>query len=808
MAGAHEVWKCAHISMQVLTTESDSKQCSSTSSAPAKVVSSPSESDSDGWFTWQRFAGVLALLIFVAFPGVLLNASSFVYRDFGLFGYPLAHYHRECFWRGEVPLWNPLNNCGLPFLAQWNTLVCYPLSFIYLLLPLPWSLNLFCLLHLLLAGVTMYFLALRWTGHRLAAAMAGLTWACSGSVLSTLIWPNYIAVVAWLPAVILCCDRAWQEGGRWLMIAGLIGAMQMLAGTPELIMFTWLVVLALWADQFWRKQQPRGALVRRFATVVSLVAGLSAVQLLPFLDLLLHSHRSTEFGTGEYALPFSGLANYLVPLFRTIPSTSGVHFQPGQFCVSSLYGGIGVLGLAACALVQIRQRRVWLLGAMLLISVWLSLGDKGHLYGWLRQVFPGLNFMRYPVKFALAGAFLLPLLGAFGLREWTTRKPADRKPPLSRALVCTGLLLSCGVIVTIAFYRPLNETDWTVTLHSALSRLLFLTLISASLCGLIWFEEKKARLALSLCLLALFWCDGLTHAPSQNPTVSPSVYAPGLPMLEQMQPKPAVGQSRALISLPALDKFHEKSVPDPAANFLIRRVGLAYNCNLIDQLPKTDGFYALYLPHEREVHFRLYDADGAPRSNLADFLAVSQVTAKEDLLQWSARPGAMPMVTAGQQPLFLDPVTTLNHLMGETFNPRQTVLLPLEARPHLIASNRSDCRILSSRITAHSVLATVQAAETALVVISQVDYHWWKATVDGRAVPVWRANHAFQSVEVPAGTHEVQLVYRDRSFQAGVLVTFLTLLASAGLWRLAVARPKSTINAGEGFPVRWYSLSS
>ena len=56
----------------------------------------------------------MALLIFFAFPGVVLNSSSFVYRDFGLFGYPLAQYFRESFWRGEVPLWNPLNNCGLP----------------------------------------------------------------------------------------------------------------------------------------------------------------------------------------------------------------------------------------------------------------------------------------------------------------------------------------------------------------------------------------------------------------------------------------------------------------------------------------------------------------------------------------------------------------------------------------------------------------------------------------------------------------------------------------------------------------------
>src|SRR6266481_4110499 len=125
-------------------------------------------------FTWQRFAGTLAVLIFAAFPGVLLNASSFVYRDFGQFGYPLAHYYRESFWRGEVPLWNPLNNCGIPFLAQWNTIVFYPLSLVYLLLPLSWSLSVFCLLHLFLAGLGMYFLTWRWTNNRLAAAVAGL----------------------------------------------------------------------------------------------------------------------------------------------------------------------------------------------------------------------------------------------------------------------------------------------------------------------------------------------------------------------------------------------------------------------------------------------------------------------------------------------------------------------------------------------------------------------------------------------------------------------------------------------------------
>ena len=81
----------------------------------------------DEWFTPRRFASLLALLIVVLFPEVIFGDRTFIFRDFGLFGYPVAFYHRESFWRGEIPLWNPLNCSGLPFLAQWNTLVCYPL---------------------------------------------------------------------------------------------------------------------------------------------------------------------------------------------------------------------------------------------------------------------------------------------------------------------------------------------------------------------------------------------------------------------------------------------------------------------------------------------------------------------------------------------------------------------------------------------------------------------------------------------------------------------------------------------------------
>src|ERR1035441_3456612 len=63
-------------------------------------------SAADDWLTPGRFALLLGLLILAAFPSVLLGGRTFVIRDFGMFGYPLAYYHRESFWRGELPLWN------------------------------------------------------------------------------------------------------------------------------------------------------------------------------------------------------------------------------------------------------------------------------------------------------------------------------------------------------------------------------------------------------------------------------------------------------------------------------------------------------------------------------------------------------------------------------------------------------------------------------------------------------------------------------------------------------------------------------
>ena len=66
-----------------------------------------------------------------------------------------------------------------------------------------------------------------------------------------------------------------------------------------------------------------------------------------------------------------------------------------------------------------------------------------------------------------------------------------------------------------------------------------------------------------------------------------------------------------------------------------------------------------------------------------------------------------------------------------------------------------------------------------LLSIAQADYPGWRATVDDRPVKIWRANYGFQAFEVPAGRHGVRVVFRSRSFELGVIVGALGLLAAA-----------------------------
>ena len=96
-------------------------------------------------------------------------------------------------------------------------------------------------------------------------------------------------------------------------------------------------------------------------------------------------------------------------------------------------------------------------------------------------------------------------------------------------------------------------------------------------------------------------------------------------------------------------------------------------------------------------------------------------------------------------------------------------------------------KVTIQRAEADEVRIQVQAKQNAMLLLDDLMYPGWTATVDGQPAHIYRADYLFRSVYVPAGSHLVTFSYQPRSFRLGLLVT---LLATAGtviaLWWLAL----------------------
>ena len=665
----------------------------------------------------------------------------------------------------------------------------YPPALIYLLLPLEWSLSFFCLLHLFVAGLGMYCLARRWTGNRGAAAVAGVIFAFNGLSLNLLMWPSHIATLSWMPWVVLTVERAWEEGGRRIVVAALVGALQMLAGGPETILLTWLLLLGLWGVGCLprRDQAPRLRSALRFAWVVLFVAGLAAAQLLPFLDLAAHSQRSPGYADARWSMPCWGWANFLVPMAFGSVWNQGLFFQHGQAWTSSYYMGIGALLLAVLAVVTVRDRRVWLLGVAAGMALLLSFGDSVFLYRWARHFLPQLSLVTYPVKFVLLISFCVPLLAGFALARLQASSGHDASGYGRRlAILGAGLLALIAGILLWAWRFPMPGDNFAATLRNGLGRAALLAAAVILLAALLRRGRPRAQRLVLLLLVAVLWLDVWTHEPPQNPTVAPWVYAPGLARAKlRMQPQPALGESRAMIRPAADSRFMQIIARDPKDNFLAKRLGCFADCNLLDDVPKVNGFFSLYPRECGELASVLYVSTNTYLECLADFMAVSQITAPGQFVEWAPRTTFLPMATAGQQPVYLDDTNALLRLIRPGFDARTWVILPPESRAWVTATNRTAARLIPRRFAASHWELELEAAQPALVVFSQTYYHAWRAYVDGQPARLLRANYAFQAVETPAGRHRVRLVYEDRAFYVGAALSGLALAACAVVWTLA-----------------------
>jgi hypothetical protein len=411
----------------------------------------------------------------------------------------------------------------------------------------------------------------------------------------------------------------------------------------------------------------------------------------------------------------------------------------------------------------------------------LALGNNGHLYSWLKQIFPLLGIARFPVKFTVLTTLLIPLPAAWAIG----RIQSGPNQRLRRNLIATGIivLLLMGFLVWFARQYPLPTDNWRATGENTVLRA---TLMIALLGGILFLAELKnqaVRLALQFGLLGIIVFGAFNHNPNIVPTLPASSLAPGLWTASGKPPPPRLGEGRIMIS-PEAEQYliyHQLSRMD--YDFTGKRLAEWYNLNLLDLIPKVTGAITLRPAAFDRVERYLYYTRGTSCSDgFLNFVSAAWYSDPENPVLWTARTNFLPVITAGQRPVFADDDAAMNAITATNFNPRLVVYLPESERPLVTVTNPSVCSLASARFTDNSVEAVATATAPCLVVLSQTFYHLWQAEVDGHPVPLLRANVAFQAVQIPAGAHHLKLIYRDRNFVFGGIISLLSIAICAAMW--------------------------
>lgn len=429
-----------------------------------------------------------AVLAVVAAAAVapLVAGQVLYYGDITLQFVPWRHYAAQQLTAGRLPLWVQGVYGGLPFLANDQSAVLYPLWWLLLPLAPARQVALGCLVHLYLGAAGMFTFA-RLLGHRRAAALiAGLAFGAGGFVLSKQQFPSLSSTLAWLPWLFWGAERLCREPGprRAAALALLIGV-QWLAGHAQASLLA-LGLLLAWLALGRERRPGRWPWL---AGALALGTAVGLVQLLPTYELLLGAGRGElDYQAGaRFCQPPWQWPMWLWPQLYGAPQSRLSWLGVGPYWEQLAYVGLTTLPLAVAGC---RGQRFW--GWAIVVSLLLAAGRYLPLYGWLWHALPPLRQFHDPSRFHLFAVVALALLAARGAEA----EPAPALRTIAWLSAASGVML----LLTLA---PLGA--WERAARWVLDQSPTKTVADLAALATVWRAEVARQMLVALLLLGAEW---------------------------------------------------------------------------------------------------------------------------------------------------------------------------------------------------------------------------------------------------------------------------------------------------------------
>lgn len=708
---------------------------------------------------------------------------------------------------GRLPGWNPYSMAGGPLagnpLSGWTYL---PAMFALTLFPLPTAAVIYQLFHVLLATLATYALARILGLRRAGAALAAVAYGQGGLITAeSACCFAFASVGAWLPVLLLggaLAIRAQVWPGRFrgwslaaLALSQIVASWLGQGSYYALLAFGSFVAFQVvtrpsdadprrrvgWRGWIWSAGWP---LVLHLVVPSLFGIGLAAAGLLPRIELNLLSSLA-----GGYAAEDQQVGGWTIWEW-------GQFVQPGYW-----YAGIIVVALALAGLWLARRARlVWylvILGATILV---FALPTSPLLLAVYRML-PGFSSVHLHLPDRIVTVFMLvpALLAGLALDAIVQRHP--RRPVI--ALLVIGLVFADQRVARewmIAGYASAGSVH---QLDSVDLAAYYAPTPTAS------FLQERLRLEGPFRFLG-YGPDPAGLAYTQRFS-DPSVLRLGVnnrgvtDRLFDVQGYDAVHLARFDAFLRAANgrdqNYHNADIFAPGLRSpLLDLLAVRYVVTPSGASAHADGsplaepaFTTAFDDGDVQI---LRDADAQP---WAWVVHDAQAATAAEALAALGTGRVDPRRTVLLEPSLASPLApdALFHRVtrgAEAESLEDMLPVPTPARDGSTGGGADRVAVVAH--DPERIVVQASTAEDGILVLSEVAYPGWQATIDGAPTPVFVADGLLRAVALPAGDHLVEFRFESAALRIGVTVTLLTatILSACCALPLVRLRPRTGVS--------------
>jgi hypothetical protein len=729
---------------------------------------------------------------------------------------------------GHFPLWNPYLFGGMPYIAAMHGDIFYPTFLLRMLMPTDVAMTWGFIIHIFLSGL-FTFGFLRAIGYTFYGSLiGGIAYMMSGQIASY-VSPGHdgkLFVSALFPLALWVLYRGIRGGKAWTWGAfALIIGLCVLSPHPQLLQYTLLAsgayALFLAFATLDGVSLPRAVAIKRLAAaLVAVVVGLAigAVQFLPVREYVAWSPRAG--GLADYRIATSYAWNPEELLNVYLPQFSGMlnnYWGRNLIHLHSDYVGVVVLVLAGAAFIGLRsdsrRKHIIFWSAALVVSLLWSLGSATPFYHIPYALIPGTKYFRAPATIFFVGTLAIALLACAGAERFLERR-------VSRKYL-VGWLIAGGVIAVLASLGGLSSVaesfvdermfDRVIANRGALVfgawRSFFFVAIVVAL-GLATLRGKVSGRAAAWALVGLMAVDLWTIEKNYWVFSPPAkVIFASDPIIEMLK-----GEKQPARVLP----FEARDTPEPEPfltgdALMVHRIRnvLGYHGNQLgryyaaageatnDLTGRNTGGSRLFMPNVLALTNTKYFLTNVPELPFA-----TTTLAKGPVVNASGDTVYLYHLNADNPYSWVTPVAVkapddqvLATILNPRFDVRRAALFDTSANVTVSPGVQTLPPPLTVGTSVrHYEPGKVQidlnapAPQGSSLIVSENYYPGWKATVDGKAARIGRADYTLIGVELPQGARSIELVFTSPSYERGKTITWVAiaigvLMLGAGIWR-------------------------